>query len=46
MDLVMDAPSKGDTVVGNDVWLGYRALVLPGVTIGRGPGRASWIRHL
>src|SRR4051812_28591246 len=33
MDLVMGAPSRGDTVVGNDVWLGYRALVMPGVNI-------------
>src|SRR5688500_3132024 len=30
MDLVMGAPSRGDTVVGHDVWLGYEALVLPG----------------
>jgi len=36
MDLVMGAPSRGDTVVGNDVWLGYQALVLPSVTIGHG----------
>src|SRR5215213_5809392 len=36
MDLVMSAPSRGDTVVGHDVWLGYSALVLPGVTIGDG----------
>jgi virginiamycin A acetyltransferase len=36
MDLVMDAPSRGDTVVGNDVWIGYRALVMPGITIGDG----------
>jgi virginiamycin A acetyltransferase len=36
MDLVMAAPSRGDTVVGNDVWLGYQALVLPGVKIGHG----------
>ena len=36
MDLVMSAPSRGDTVVGNDVWLGYRALVMPGVNIGHG----------
>ena len=36
MDLVMSAPSRGDTVVGHDVWLGYRALVMPGVTIGHG----------
>src|SRR4051812_35874915 len=36
MDLVMGAPSRGDTVVGNDVWFGYQALVMPGVTIGDG----------
>ena len=36
MDLVMSAPSRGDTVVGNDVWLGYRTLVMPGVTVGDG----------
>jgi virginiamycin A acetyltransferase len=36
MDLVMSAPSRGDTVIGNDVWLGYQALVLPGVTVGHG----------
>jgi virginiamycin A acetyltransferase len=27
---------RGDTVVGNDVWIGYDATVLPGVTIGDG----------
>jgi virginiamycin A acetyltransferase len=31
-----DLPYKGDTVVGNDVWLGYEALVMPGVRIGDG----------
>jgi virginiamycin A acetyltransferase len=36
LDLVMGAPSRGDTVVGNDVWLGYQTLVMPGVTIGDG----------
>lgn len=36
MDLVMSAPSRGDTVVGNDVWFGYGAVVLPGVTIADG----------
>jgi virginiamycin A acetyltransferase len=30
------SPPKGDTVVGNDVWIGMGALVLPGVTIGDG----------
>lgn len=29
-------PFKGDTVIGNDVWLGYESLVLPGVSIGHG----------
>jgi virginiamycin A acetyltransferase len=36
MDLVLGAPSRGDTLVGHDVWFGYQALVLPGVTIGSG----------
>ncbi|CAM3666805.1 CatB-related O-acetyltransferase [Nocardiopsis rhodophaea] len=29
-------PSKGDTVVGNDVWIGRDAMIMPGVTIGDG----------
>lgn len=29
-------PSKGDTLIGNDVWLGYKAAILPGITIGDG----------
>lgn len=33
---VEDLPHKGDTVVGNDEWLGNEALVMPGVTIGDG----------
>jgi virginiamycin A acetyltransferase len=36
MDLVMSAPSRGDTRVGHDVWLGYGALLMPGVTVGSG----------
>ena len=31
-----ELPFKGDTVIGNDVWLGYEALIMPGVTIGNG----------
>ena len=31
-----DFPYKGDTVIGNDVWLGYDVLVMPGVKIGDG----------
>ncbi|HAP62235.1 MAG TPA: chloramphenicol acetyltransferase, partial [Cytophagales bacterium] len=29
-------PTKGDTVIGNDVWLGYGSTIMPGVTIGDG----------
>lgn len=29
-------PRKGDTVVGNDVWLGRESVVMPGVHIGDG----------
>lgn len=29
-------PTKGDTVVGNDVWIGYKAAIMPGVHIGDG----------
>lgn len=28
--------NKGDIVVGNDVWIGYEAVLMPGVTIGDG----------
>jgi virginiamycin A acetyltransferase len=28
--------NKGDIVIGNDVWLGYQALIMPGVHIGDG----------
>jgi acetyltransferase-like isoleucine patch superfamily enzyme len=31
-----DLPYKGDTVIGNDVWLGYESLIMPGVKIGNG----------
>jgi len=31
-----ELPYKGDTVIGNDVWIGYEALIMPGVTIGNG----------
>lgn len=29
-------PTKGDTIIGNDVWIGYRACILPGIRIGDG----------
>jgi len=31
-----DFPSSGDTTIGNDVWIGRDALVMPGVTVGDG----------
>ncbi len=29
-------PTKGDTTVGHDVWIGYGAVIMPGVSIGNG----------
>lgn len=29
-------PHRGDTVVGNDVWIGREAVIMPGITIGDG----------
>jgi virginiamycin A acetyltransferase len=31
-----ELPYKGDTIIGNDVWIGYDVLIMPGVTIGDG----------
>ncbi len=31
-----DMPYKGDTVIGNDVWIGQHAVILPGIHIGDG----------
>lgn len=31
-----DFPYKGDTVIGHDVWIGYDALIMPGVKVGNG----------
>lgn len=36
MPSLEDLPWKGDTVIGNDVWIGYDALIMPGVKIGNG----------
>ena len=29
-------PNKGDTIIGNDVWIGYGATIMPGVRVGDG----------
>lgn len=31
-----ELPYKGDTVIGNDVWIGYDTLIMPGVKVGDG----------
>ncbi|HEX9059036.1 MAG TPA: Vat family streptogramin A O-acetyltransferase [Clostridia bacterium] len=31
-----DLPYKGDTIIGNDVWIGYDSIIMPGVKIGDG----------
>lgn len=35
------AATKGDTVIGNDVWIGYQSVIMPGVRIGDGAIIAS-----
>lgn len=34
-------PFKGNTVIGNDVWIGYDATIMPGITVGNGAIIAS-----
>ncbi len=34
-------PSKGNTLIGNDVWIGHRATIMPGVQVGDGAIIAS-----
>jgi len=33
---ISDLPYKGDTIIENDVWIGYDALIMPGIKIGDG----------
>jgi virginiamycin A acetyltransferase len=35
-DYTIDLPNKGDTNIGNDVWFGHEAMIMPAVTIGDG----------
>lgn len=36
-----ELPFKGDTIIGNDVWIGRQCLIMPGVNIGTGSMIAS-----
>ena len=31
-----ELPHKGDTIIGNDVWIGYETAIMPGVQVGDG----------
>jgi virginiamycin A acetyltransferase len=35
-DLLPRIPSRGDTVIGSDIWIGRDAMIMPGVTVGDG----------
>lgn len=35
-DVTKSWDNKGDIIIGNDVWIGYEAVILSGVTIGDG----------
>ncbi len=35
-DHLLQLPFKGDTVIGNDVWIGRESVIMPGVKIGDG----------
>ncbi|MCJ8209346.1 CatB-related O-acetyltransferase [Mucilaginibacter sp. RS28] len=36
VDLSKKYPFKGDTIIGNDVWIGHDATIMPGVKVGNG----------
>ncbi|MCI8273004.1 MAG: DUF4362 domain-containing protein [Clostridia bacterium] len=33
---LLELPNKGDTIIGNDVWIGQNVTIMPGVHIGNG----------
>ena len=42
-----ELPLKGDTVIGNDVWIGYGCVILDGINIGDGAvlGSCAVVTH-
>lgn len=41
VDLREKYPNKGDTIIGNDVWIGHEATLMPGIKVGNGAIIAS-----
>ncbi|WP_345953203.1 CatB-related O-acetyltransferase [Mucilaginibacter sp. PAMB04168] len=41
VDLTEKYPNKGNTVIGNDVWIGHDATLMPGIKVGNGAVIAS-----
>lgn len=41
MASLQNIPQKGNTTIGNDVWIGYEATIMPGINIGDGAIIAS-----
>lgn len=35
-------PQKGDTIIGNDVWIGHNATIMPGIKVGDGAVIAAY----
>jgi len=46
MPPVEQLPFKGDTVIGNDVWIGQNVTIMPGVKIGKRIGYVSENGHI
>ena len=42
-DHMSQLPFKGDTVIGNDVWIGRESIIMPGVKIGDGAIIAAYL---
>lgn len=40
-DVPLNSKFKGDTIIGNDVWIGYGVTIMPGIKIGDGAIIAS-----
>ncbi|GAB3907508.1 Vat family streptogramin A O-acetyltransferase [Mucilaginibacter boryungensis] len=41
VNLAKKYPHKGDTIIGNDVWIGFESTLMPGIKVGNGAVIAS-----